>query len=106
MPPRSARILLFLEGWLGTIKRRVAGVVQRDREGQATMSTTTHGPNDALRYQRRIRGWSLRRVADGIAALCIERTGKRPGVNADMVGEWERGVKKPSPFYQEMLCLL
>jgi transcriptional regulator with XRE-family HTH domain len=67
---------------------------------------TTHGPNDALRYQRRIRGWSLQRVADGIAALCIERTGKRPGVNADMVGEWERGVKRPSPFYQEMLCLL
>lgn len=68
--------------------------------------STTHVPNDALRYQRRIRGWSLRRVADGIATLCIERTGKRPGVNADMVGEWERGVKKPSPFYQEMLCLL
>jgi hypothetical protein len=70
------------------------------------MSTTTHGPNDALRYQRRIRGWSLQRVADGIAALCIERSGRRPGVNGDMVGEWERGVKRPSPFYQEMLCLL
>jgi transcriptional regulator with XRE-family HTH domain len=66
----------------------------------------THRPNDALRYQRRMRGWSLQRVADGIATLCIERTGKRPGVNADMVGEWERGVKRPSPFYQEMLCLL
>lgn len=23
-----------------------------------------------------------------------------------MVGEWERGVKKPGPFYREMLCLL
>lgn len=67
---------------------------------------TTHGPNDALRYQRRIRGWSLQRVADGIALLCVEHSGKRPGVNGDMVGEWERGVKKPSPFYQEMLCLL
>lgn len=29
-----------------------------------------------------------------------------PGVNADMVGKWERGEKKPSPFYREKLCIL
>src|SRR5439155_20374799 len=28
------------------------------------------------------------------------------GVNADMVGKWERGEKRPSPRYRELLCLL
>jgi transcriptional regulator with XRE-family HTH domain len=59
-----------------------------------------------LQYQRQLRGWSLKRVADEISTLCIQRSGKRPGINGNMVDEWERGVKKPSPFYQEMLCLL
>jgi len=58
--------------------------------------SSTNKPNEALRYQRLMRGWSLRRVADG----------KAPGVNSDMVGEWERGVKLPSPYYREKLCLL
>lgn len=70
------------------------------------MSTSNYKANVTLRHQRQLRGWSLQRAADEIGALCIERTGKRPGVNGDMVGEWERGVKKPGPFYREMLCLL
>jgi hypothetical protein len=70
------------------------------------MSTSNHELNRVLRYQRQLRGWSLQRVADEIGTLCIERTGRRPGINGDMVGEWERGVKKPSPLYREMLCLL
>ncbi len=64
----------------------------------------THIPNDNLRYQRLLRGWSLRRVATEIKALCRALDNKEPGCNADMVGEWERGVKKPSPYYQEKLC--
>jgi transcriptional regulator with XRE-family HTH domain len=60
--------------------------------------------NDALRYQRLLRGWSLQRVANEIRTLGIAENGREPGVNSDMVGEWERGVKKPSPFYQEKLC--
>jgi transcriptional regulator with XRE-family HTH domain len=70
------------------------------------MSISNHEPNRVLRYQRQLRGWSLQRVADEIRTLCIERTNRRPGINGDMVGEWERGVKKPGPFYREMLCLL
>jgi len=70
------------------------------------MSTSNHEPNRVLRYQRQLRGWSLQRVADEIRTLCLERTNRRPGINGDMVGEWERGVKKPGPFYREMLCLL
>lgn len=70
------------------------------------MSTSNHEPNRILRHQRQLRGWSLQRVADKIRDLCSEHTGKWPGINGDMVGEWERGVKKPGPFYREMLCLL
>jgi transcriptional regulator with XRE-family HTH domain len=62
--------------------------------------------NDALRHQRLLRGWSLQRVADEICAIGFKVTGKKPGVNCDMVGEWERGIKMPSPYYREKLCLL
>jgi transcriptional regulator with XRE-family HTH domain len=62
--------------------------------------------NDALRYQRLLRGWSLQRVANEIRTQAIAENGRVPGVNGDMVGEWERGVKKPSPFYQEKLCFI
>ncbi len=27
-------------------------------------------------------------------------------MNADMVAKWERGEKRPSPRYRELLCLL
>ena len=60
--------------------------------------------NDELRYQRLLRGWSLQRVVEQIRALDREKDVPEPGVNAAMVGEWERGVKKPSPFYREKLC--
>jgi tetratricopeptide (TPR) repeat protein len=47
----------------------------------------------------------LQQVADHLRHLgttddCV------PGVTADMVGKWERGEKKPSPFYREKLCRL
>lgn len=66
----------------------------------------TSQQNDALRYQRQLRGWSLQRVADELCAIAFKGNGKKPGVNADMVGEWERGIKMPSPYYREKLCLL
>ncbi len=66
----------------------------------------TNQPNDALRYQRLLRGWSLQRVVDELCAIGIKANGKKPGVNADMVGAWERRNKTPSPYYREKLCLL
>jgi len=39
-----------------------------------------------------------------IKALGKGEDGKEPGVNSDMVGEWERGIKVPSPYYREKLC--
>lgn len=67
---------------------------------------STNKSNDALRYQRLLRGWSLHRVADELSELSLKLHGRGCGANGDMVGEWERGVKRPSPFYQELLCLL
>jgi transcriptional regulator with XRE-family HTH domain len=62
-------------------------------------------PNARLRRQRLQRGWSLQRVADELQKLS-EHEGRRVGVTASMVGKWERGFKRPSPFYQEKLCCL
>jgi transcriptional regulator with XRE-family HTH domain len=44
-------------------------------------------------------------VAEELQKLC-ELEGRRVGVTASMVGKWERGFKRPSPFYQEKLCAL
>ncbi|HEU0001981.1 MAG TPA: hypothetical protein VFQ36_13860, partial [Ktedonobacteraceae bacterium] len=62
-------------------------------------------PNVLLRHQRLVRGWSLQRVVDEICALS-QPEGRIPGVSAAMVSCWEMGKKKPSPFYQERLCLI
>lgn len=62
-------------------------------------------PNLLLRRQRLLRGWSLQRVADEICALAVS-DGRMPGVSVAMVSCWEMGKKKPSPFYQERLCLI
>lgn len=67
---------------------------------------STDRSNDSLRYQRLLRGWSLQRTADELFELSFKLHSKGCGANGDMVGEWERGVKKPSPFYQELFCLL
>lgn len=62
-------------------------------------------PNLLLRRQRLLRGWSLQRVVDEICALSGP-DGRIPGVSAAMVSCWEMGKKKPSPFYQERLCMI
>jgi len=61
-------------------------------------------PNSYLRQQRLTRGWSLWRVADEIRMMGVKENEKEPGINADVVGEWERGIKIPSPYYREKLC--
>jgi transcriptional regulator with XRE-family HTH domain len=56
-------------------------------------------PNDLLRQLRMERGWSQQRVAE-----LLQNMG---GVtDSKLVGKWERGKHKPSPFYQERLCKL
>ena len=62
-------------------------------------------PNNLLRYQRLLRGWSLKQVVDQLCQLCVEDE-DIPGITADMVGKWERGERRPSRYYQGKLCLL
>ncbi len=51
-------------------------------------------PNSRLKYERELRGWSQKRVADEI------------GTDERSVGRWERGERQPSPHYREKLCEL
>lgn len=51
-------------------------------------------PNTFLRHERQLRGWSQQKVA----ALV--------GTSEDVVSRWERGERRPSPFFQEKFCLL
>ncbi len=55
--------------------------------------------NDLLRRQRELRGWSQGRLADALAEL-----GGSP--DPKLIGKWERGEVKPSPFYRERICLV
>ncbi|HSR23928.1 MAG TPA: helix-turn-helix transcriptional regulator [Candidatus Eisenbacteria bacterium] len=61
-------------------------------------------PNERLRYQRRLRGWTLDEVAERLHGLAM--TGPELGVDAHMVGRWERGVRRPAPRYVALLCQL
>src|SRR5690242_15227745 len=49
-------------------------------------------PNSILRRERQLRGWSQQKVASLI------------GTSEDAVSRWERGERKPSPFFQEKFC--
>jgi tetratricopeptide (TPR) repeat protein len=44
-------------------------------------------------------------VAEELARLAWVHHGVRVGINADMVGKWERGEKRPSKLYRRLLCL-
>ena len=61
-------------------------------------------PNERLRHQRRLRGWTLDEVAEGLHRLSM--SGAELGVDAHMVGRWERGVRRPAPRYVALLCRL
>jgi transcriptional regulator with XRE-family HTH domain len=59
-----------------------------------------------LREQREERGLTQQDIADQLIRLAWLKAGSRVGVNADMVSKWERGQKRPSKFYRDLLCLL
>src|SRR6185437_10235004 len=59
-----------------------------------------------LRSLREQRGWTQQEVADQVARMAWLRKSERVGVNADMVAKWERGDKKPSLRYRELLTLV
>jgi tetratricopeptide (TPR) repeat protein len=63
-------------------------------------------PNIRLQERRARAHLTQEAVAEELARLAWVHQGIRAGVNADMVGKWERGEKRPSKFYRRLLCLL
>ena len=57
------------------------------------MRKESERPNNKLRQERKLRGWSQRRVAEAI------------GTAEDQVSRWETGAT-PGKYYQEALCKL
>jgi transcriptional regulator with XRE-family HTH domain len=62
--------------------------------------------NKLLRLQRRLRGWSQEDVAAGLHRLAADVSDSELGVDAAMVGRWERGTRKPRPRYVRLLSTL
>ena len=58
-------------------------------------------PNLLLRRQREMRGWSQKRVA-----LELQQMDSTAAVTEKDVARWERGKRRPGPYYREKLCLL
>ena len=63
-------------------------------------------PNELLRLQRRLRGWSQEDVAAGLKRLASSWGEAEPGVDATLVSLWERGARAPSPQAVRMLSAL
>src|SRR4029450_8974433 len=75
--------------------------------GPAVMgSARIYVPNVQLREHRLRRNLTLEEVAEALITLAWERFAVRVGVNAGMVGKWERGAKRPSRLYQRLFVLL
>jgi DNA-binding transcriptional regulator YiaG len=65
-----------------------------------------HVPNHGLQQHRARFDLTQEAAAEELARLASVHYGVRVGVNADMVGKWERGEKRPSKLYRRLLCLL
>src|SRR4029453_9054076 len=63
-------------------------------------------PNVQLREHRLRLNLTLEEVAEALIALAWARFVVPVGVNAGMAGQWERGAKRPSRFYQRLFVLL
>ena len=61
--------------------------------------------NSRLRSERERRSWTLQEVADHLFDLCVAE-GRKSGINADIVGRWERGISRPTSHYRAKLCQL
>lgn len=59
-----------------------------------------------LRRAREARRLTQAEVVEGLGELAWCRDAIRLGVAPDMVSKWERGEKRPSRRYRELLCLL
>ncbi|HXL42293.1 MAG TPA: hypothetical protein VN986_07145 [Actinomycetota bacterium] len=62
--------------------------------------------NLRLRLERLARQWEQDDVAAGLQELAALLGEAAPGVDANLVSKWERGVRTPGPYYTPRLCLL
>jgi transcriptional regulator with XRE-family HTH domain len=63
-------------------------------------------PNELLRLQRRLRGWSHEDVAAGLHRLAATWGEAEPGIDATLVSLWERGTRRPRPRSVRLLSTL
>src|SRR5260370_23732265 len=56
--------------------------------------TRTGTPNQRLKAERELRGWSQKYVAEQL------------GADHYYLSRWERGTASPSPYYRQKLCVL
>ena len=63
-------------------------------------------PLPRLRKARESRHLTQAEVAERLAELAWYRDHSRLGISSDMVSKWERGEKRPSRLYRQLLCLL
>src|ERR1700692_2614443 len=54
----------------------------------------TGAPNQHLKAERELRGWSQKYVAEQL------------GADHYYLSRWERGTASPSPYYRQKLCVL
>src|SRR5205085_8090548 len=57
-------------------------------------STGSKTPNNQLRFERELRGWSQEDLAEKV------------GTSQKVVSRWERGESTPLPYYRQRLCQL
>jgi transcriptional regulator with XRE-family HTH domain len=63
-------------------------------------------PNHSLQGHRRRLDLTQEQVAEALITLAWEHHGVRVGADGQMVSKWERGEKRPSRMYRQLLCLL
>jgi transcriptional regulator with XRE-family HTH domain len=63
-------------------------------------------PNFSLQGHRRRLDLTQEQVAEELVRLAWEHHGVRVGADGQMVSKWERGEKRPSRLYRQLLCLL
>jgi DNA-binding XRE family transcriptional regulator len=69
-------------------------------------SASARRPNERLRMQRQQHAWTQADVAEKLHRLADSLGGAELGVDATMVGRWERGTRTPRPRYARLLCRL
>lgn len=75
-------------------------------DGEYMSENGNRHPNERLRHYRRLKGWTLEDVAERLHRLVEGSDSPELGVDAHMVGRWERGVRRPAARYVALLCEL